>query len=436
MTLCHCSSSSCSACGLPAEGDEKCACVARAPPPKQQQQQQQQQASAGCSKCAEVERRMQDMESSFAKQLAHRDREAGREGANVRRQLAEARTETQREREARAKEASAHSGVLEAAEAKAAARIAELERQLALAHATAVSEAVRGKKQAEDELKAELAEMRARCAAAEAAAHTANESRLAHVAEAEEARGVEKRLRGDLAAAADASITLRTELADLRAELHTSREQLREAEKAQAALDAERRAQRAAAAKKEADALAYEGAVAEARKLQQHLADALERARKAEAERDGLVSERAQLEQSLAHAERVRELFASVTSRTNDVQAAADAVITQVEARKKAEKATKADATAATASDERNVPPSDAPSRGRTPAAAPVQHGSHSARGPLRNATNTPAAKATAASEVPYPLPRPPSTADGLRTRKGLPSGRPGVRSAIGSARG
>ena len=107
---------------------------------------------------------MQDMESSFAKQLAHRDREAGREGANVRRQLAEARTETQREREARAKEASAHSGVLEAAEAKAAARIAELERQLALAHATAVSEAVRGKKQAEDELKAELAEMRARCA--------------------------------------------------------------------------------------------------------------------------------------------------------------------------------------------------------------------------------------------------------------------------------
>ena len=204
-------------------------------------------------------------------------------------------------------------------------------------------------------------------------------------------------------------------------------DKLLEADKTQAALDAERRAQRAAAAKEKKDALAYEGAVAEARTLRQQLADALERARRAEAERDGLASERAQLQQSLAHAERVRELFASVTSRTNDVQAAADEVIQQVQARKKAEKA--------------GMGAAAIPSGGGSKPAAAVpplaqSATAQSARGPLRNTSNTTAAASRVADDMPYPLPRPPSTADGAGgPRKGLPSGRPGVRSALGSAR-
>ena len=91
--------------------------------------------------------------------------------------------------------------------------------------------------------------------------------------------------------------------------------------------------------------LAYEGACAEVRRLQTALAAALDGGSEAdEAAKQlavlktaleerliALMAENAQLTHQVKHAEHLRSLFQTVTSRTNELQEAANSVIKQVE---------------------------------------------------------------------------------------------------------
>ena len=151
-------------------------------------------------------------------------------------------------------------------------------------------------------------------------------------------------------------------------------------------------------------------------------------------------AERAQLQHALDHAEKVRALFASVTSRTNQVQEAANEVIASVAARKRAA----AEAELAAAERAAEHLPATEQRGGGGEAAAPrttrsaggdgdsarggppikPREGWASARGPLQakqQLLNAPTGNAQWAG-----APQPPHG-----TRKALPPGRQGVRSVL-----
>ena len=124
-----------------------------------------------------------------------------------------------------------------------------------------------------------------------------------------------------------------------------------------------------------------------------------------------LTTERSQLAANLAHAERIKELFSQVTSRTNQVQEAANEVIEKVAARRRLRHR------------QRGRPPR--PRRRCLPprpkSSRPATSGSQSARAPLqRKQSHGP----------PIQTPWPPTAPPG--ERKGLGPGRVGVRPAFG----
>ena len=202
----------------------------------------------------------------------------------------------------------------------------------------------------------ETIELRDRAAAAERRATLADEARLEHVAEAQEHRQSESRLRAE----AEATAADRDGMA---AQLETERARSLELHAKLTACVEETERLRRGREDERQTVIAYEGACAENRRLQAELgelraelhtataaaaatqevqqeqqqADDAERMRAAALEERvaSLEADKARLEHSLAHAEKVRELFQTVSSRTNEVQQAADAVVRQVEASKR-----------------------------------------------------------------------------------------------------
>ena len=263
--------------------------------------------------------------------------------------LAEEKVKSQSEREMRSKLEAQHAAKvaelerqLKEAPAAAAERVAELEKAAHLAinmEATAESK----RKAAEATLanvREQLIDQKERTKRAEEAAQLANEAQRAQAAEVDEAEAGESRLKarldealkecGTLQADAAAASQLRMKLKEAEGQRDMAREEVGQLQ-----------------SQNKERILAYEGAVADGRKHKTAAEKATEQCKKeaqrADAEQkraDSLAAERAQLEQSLAHAEKIRALFQSVTSRTNQVQEAANEVIATVEKRKKAEKAT------------------------------------------------------------------------------------------------
>jgi hypothetical protein len=470
MNLCHCSSSSCGSCALPRTGEGPCCeCVLTKPKP--------------CKACAEHERAAQEAASGRAeaeKKLQVREREF----TDLRRKLGEAKSAALAERDKRGEEERANREKIEKLQADllataaaaqpvtSAERVAELERAAHLAvNMEAAAEAKRkSAEQALAKAREEASELRERTHRAEQRARECDEAereRGAHEhAAADELRDLQRRLeasegaRAKLAAEAEAAGAARAEAAAA----HAARAELKEEVtrlKAQVQLHREH-------------SLAYDGAVAEGRKLKGQLeaahaeaqtqrARAEEERARAETERaraDELAKERVQLESSLAHAEKVRALFASVTSRTNQVQEAANSVIATVEARRKAERKGEAEQPRSPAEEgaarERSpaeraqpanrpprtaehAPSAPAPRRattsagsdgGRGDGAPPIKPregwaasgGSLSARGPLQAKQ---LAAAAHGGNVPWPPQPPPGE------RKGLPAGRPGARAVL-----
>ena len=207
--------------------------------------------------------------------------------------------------------------------------------------------------------------------AARSSANSAERSHRAHTrvpnARQVEAASLEKELRArvrEAEAARDAAASTAAEGAKDAAALRLERDAAATALEA-ARADAERRA----SSQRSQSELAYEGAVAEGKasrspcpraeitctctctlpcpqaeitcewmwqKLKAQLAEAhaasdaqSAKVSELEARVAALVAERASSEQALAHAERLKLLFATVTNRTNEVQAAADSVRTR-----------------------------------------------------------------------------------------------------------
>ena len=374
MNLCHCSKSCCSACGLGATTG--CACIARAPPPPK-----------ACGKCAEHEKAAE----ATSKLLNAKDREL----AELKKKLADARSSAQSEREARANLEAKHAMHVAALEKQlnaalaapqSAPREAELERTAAQARKACWEAEARAKSSDATciKLRDELAECKLRLVGIEDEGRLAAEMRLAHVAEAAEMHAVEASLRRELEAAQSESSAAREASEAAKAEAKSASTRLSEtvAELARCqASKAELEAQTARLSQAKESALAYEGAVAESRRLKALLSDANAASKALQsrnAELEGrvevLTTERSQLAANLAHAERIKELFSQVTSRTNQVQEAANEVIEKVAARKKA--AAQAERAAA-APEEEVLPPRPKSSR-------PATSGSQSARAPLQ----------------------------------------------------
>ena len=335
MNLCHCSKSSCSACGLPA--GSVCECLAT-------------KKSGPCKVCPENEKALHEMtkrESDATKTVAAQQREL----TELKKKLADERAKLQSEREAKKAQDAALNKMIEELGQKLASgepsravqeRMAELEKA---AHRAINMEAASATKckVVEQQLagcRDELVDLRERTKRAEAVAATANEAQQQHAAEHDAAAKTEKRLRQALAAA-------EAERDALKAEATGSAGVHARLEEAEAARD-DFKGQVAKLAKQlekdKENALAYEGAIAESRGLKAKLDEASALARRAtaladeqQAKADALAAERTQLQTALAHAERVRELFQTVTSRTNQVQDAANEVIASVAARKRAQ---------------------------------------------------------------------------------------------------
>ena len=430
MDLCHCSKSSCSSCGL-AAGTGVCVCLAARRRP--------------CQECAEAGRAAQEAakrESDATKQLATRERDL----ADLKKKLADARTSAQSERELRSVEGQAHKAKLLELEVEmplaSAERMAELERAAHLAvNMEAAAESKR--KSAEKQLsqaKEELREMRERTRRAEELVALAQDAERVQTAEAEEAAQTERRLSAQLRAAQAERDALQAEAdgaAALRVRLAESESKHDELQKEVARLGVQ-------LSQQHEHKLSYEGAVAEGRKLRALLDAAKEEAKQSarradeqQSRADALTAERAQLQHALDHAEKVRSLFASVTSRTNQVQEAANEVIASVAARKRAAaEAELAAAERATEPEQRGgggeaaVPRTRSAggdgdsARGGPPIKPREGWASHSARGPLQakqQLLNAPTGTGQWAG-----APQPPHGA-----RKALPPGRQGVRSVL-----
>ena len=455
MNLCHCSNSCCSVCNLGATSG--CVCIARAPPPPKP-----------CVKCTEYEKAAEKAGEAHAKALAAKDREV----AELKKKLAEARTQAQSEREVRAALENKHAKHAEELQAqlRAAAQIkleappreAELERSLA--HALSQAHAAEARAKASDgqcvRLRDELADAKAHADAADQRAALAAETQMAHVAEAAEAAAVEKQLKKELTQIAAERAAAEKEV---RIEAETEARALRlQLEKTSASRDELRKSLEELKSKAESGGLLVSEDI---QKLQTQLADALERSRALQSrngELEGrvevLTAERTQLAGSLAEANRIRELFSKVTNRTNQVQEAANEVIEKVEARKRAAKKAEQQAAQQEAG---AAPPKTASAGGlqppmssggpppksagpKPPKSAGPRDGpregwgtSHSARDPLQPAERIFREPLATKPQMPNPLaeggPWPPK--EGAGGRKGLPPGRSGVRSVL-SARG
>lgn len=370
MNLCHCSTSECSEC----KGTkELCKCIsvvtrppakptADAPPPPPP-------LPLPCTKCAEVkgqlaacERVLAGKDKETTKELAQRDKELEK----IKAALTESRTQEQREREGRVSD----KGCM-------AKRIAELEWQLreAQRHVSREAELVRARDAALQQavaadarrmsaeangakVREELQAVKDCVAASDAAARVAEESRLAHVAEATQASECERTLRAELAATSEKIETLRRQAAEhpgRAGRVERAEALLGEALRGKAALEAElveaKEQLKAGAKATELDeleattALAHEQA--ENRRLQALLAEVQAQGRQTdgasasqvaalEKRIETLTAENAQLAHHVKHAEHLRSLFRTVTSRTHEVQEAANSVIKQVEASKQA----------------------------------------------------------------------------------------------------
>ena len=336
INLCHCSASCCSACGLKAPSANSCGCVAK----------RANTSNAHVENAAREQREAaQAQQAKLEKQIS----EIEKREAALKKMLAEEKVKSQSEREMRSKLEAQHAAKvaelerqLKEAPAAAAERVAELEKAAHLAinmEATAESK----RKAAEATLanvREQLIDQKERTKRAEEAAQLANEAQRAQAAEVDEAEAGESRLKarldealkecGTLQADAAAASQLRMKLKEAEGQRDMAREEVGQLQ-----------------SQNKERILAYEGAVADGRKHKTAAEKATEQCKKeaqrADAEQkraDSLAAERAQLEQSLAHAEKIRALFQSVTSRTNQVQEAANEVIATVEKRKKAEKAT------------------------------------------------------------------------------------------------
>ena len=359
MNLCHCSNSECSVC----RGTRQlCKCLAvraakavetpvvatpSAPPPP-----------PPCTQCEVVKAQITKRE----KELAKRDKELG----GLREQLAQSQAQEQRERDRRVSDAALQAKRIEALEEQLRSaqtrdpRQAELERALAAAtQQAAAAEAKRGEAETSAaRARDDIMGLRTRLADVESALRAAEESRVQYVAEAAEAAAREAALGAEAEAAREeldvlrcaaepAAAQLRTVLAArdaLEADLASSRQRLSHTE---AELSRAQDEARGAARDKEMR-LAYEGACADNRRLQAQLAEAEGRGREhtgrtamvdeLERQLEALTAQNAALTAQVKHAEHLRSLFHTVTSRTNEVQEAANSVIKQVEASKQARK--------------------------------------------------------------------------------------------------
>ena len=347
INLCHCSASCCSACGLKAPSANSCECVAKRANTSNAHVENaaREQREAAQAQQAKLEKQAQAHQAKLEKQIS----EIEKREAALKKMLAEEKVKSQSEREMRSKLEAQHAAKvaelerqLKEAPAAAAERVAELEKAAHLAinmEATAESK----RKAAEATLanvREQLIDQKERTKRAEEAAQLANEAQRAQAAEVDEAEAGESRLKarldealkecGTLQADAAAASQLRMKLKEAEGQRDMAREEVGQLQ-----------------SQNKERILAYEGAVADGRKHKTAAEKATEQCKKeaqrADAEQkraDSLAAERAQLEQSLAHAEKIRALFQSVTSRTNQVQEAANEVIATVEKRKKAEKAT------------------------------------------------------------------------------------------------
>lgn len=323
-----------------------------------------------CTKCAETERAAKEAKSQLAaceRLLATKDKEACTMVAQASKEVAEARASEQREREQRCSDKGVLGKRIETLEAQLRSALAHVPREAELKRTAAEAELKasdadakrRSAEQSSAAARDELAALRERLASAEAAARSAEvasaqaaEREHVLIAQVDEARAALEALRRECA-----ELPSRAQRAEARAnKAEHEREYVQaalEREKAaRAAIGselAEEREQAQASAQTVAKAketqLAYEGACAEVRRLQTALAAALDGGSEAdEAAKQlavlktaleerliALMAENAQLTHQVKHAEHLRSLFQTVTSRTNELQEAANSVIKQVE---------------------------------------------------------------------------------------------------------
>jgi len=326
--------------------------------------------SLPCSKCDDAERTVKVQLAAKDTELAARAKEVkarDKEIAELQESLAKSRAQEQREREAHATAKEIQARRIADLEDGLRTALARPSRELELEHAvTLLTQQVAGLdvklKAAEArgyKTREELIKAKERVFASEAETRLAEESRQAYVAEAAEGAEREKahctqlsELQAELKTERDANERTRTELARAIA-------QLADEAVARASLEkevAEASEQLRISTKERESALAYEGACADNRRLQKLLSESEARCREVHgrsqaiqqleqriealtAEQAQLVADKAQLLGQVAHLEHLKNLFQTVTSRTHEVQEAANSVMKQVEASKQARQA-------------------------------------------------------------------------------------------------
>jgi hypothetical protein len=337
MNLCHCSKSCCSSCSV---ARAACCCILARPAKTKVSGLE----THACEQCTSAEIRA-NRQAERAERLEGELTKASKEAAKTSKLLGEARASEQQQREARTAletklcAIEAHVATTKASAAREAS--AELSKQLAAAWAGAAAqeERRRSAEEAEARARSEVRELRDRVADAERRASLAEDQALQYVAEADERDEVERSQSAAVVRATAAAAAARKEALEAVAEAEASR--LKVAKLVERLESAELEAGKAREA-----ALAYEGACAEAKSLRAELlktrgalserSAADTRVAELEVRVRELEAEGGQLRSKLAHAERVQELMRTVTSRTNEVQQAAEAVMRQAEAAKAA----------------------------------------------------------------------------------------------------
>ena len=366
MNLCHCSKSCCTSCTL---RSGECNCASSGGRPRTA-------TLSACQRCAEFERLLKkasDQVFTLQKELA-----------DARGELAASSHAAQQDREARAVLVG-HARTLEGQIAALSQQrqrvqrdeegsdeeVKQLRQQLgaALEARAALEKGRRTALLQVSKTKEELAEVRLRLQGAEQTARIAEEGRLEYIADLQVAAEKEKTMRAELAAAQAERDVLRHEAQ----QLEKLRERVAQETAARKVAEDKLKASKPVVVEKENGR--YEELRVENRKLQALLAEAQDMCRqsqgraemveKLESRVEVLTQEKMRLGQEAAHAKHVRELFASVTSRTNEVQESAQSVIQAVEASKRARNTVKISAEGRAALSE-NLPEQQPRQPGRT----------------------------------------------------------------------
>ena len=344
MNLCHCSKSSCSSCALPSG---ECSCARAAIRPR---------TPAACQRCAELELLLKQASQQAAAQ--QRDVAEARKALAATQQTAQIDREgkavavgkahslerelvalsQQMQMQAKQQQQQQHAQRPEISEEE----LKQLRQQLTAATEarTVVEMARRTAVQQLSRVKEEIVEARRHVQDAQEKARLAEEGRLEYIAEVEAAAEKERKMRAALAAAEAerdvlrhdgmAAATLRDQLAAEKAARRAVEEKLKELTPTVV----------------ERENAKYEELRSENRMLVAMLAESDDECKRSaarakriealEARVEALLQERGKLVQEAEHAAHVRKLFATVTSRTNEVQQVAQSVIEAVEARKRA----------------------------------------------------------------------------------------------------